>query len=138
MNVAGIHEPLPQLAPDNLSGLRVLIFGLGSFGGGAGAARFFCERGAEVTVTDLRSRSQLATTVTKLERLGVHRWRLGEHREQDFENQDWVVVNPAIPPGNRFLELAQAKRARLVTELGLFLSWCPSPFICGVTGHKTA
>ncbi len=132
--MAGIHEPLPELAPENLSGLRVLIFGLGSFGGGAGAARFFCERGAEVSVTDLRSRSQLASSVADLERLGVRRWCLGEHREQDFECQDWVVVNPAIPPGNRFLKIARAAGARLVTELGLFLRWCPSPFICGVTG----
>ena len=123
-------------SPDSLPSrdLRVLVFGLGRFGGGVGATRFFCDRGCDVTVTDLRSKKELADSVAELERSGVSTWRLGEHREEDFRRHDWVVVNPAIPPNNGYLEIARRAGAYLVTEIGLFLRWCPSPYIAGITG----
>ena len=43
--------------------LPVTVMGLGRFGGGLGAVKFLLERGARVTVTDLRPASQLADTL---------------------------------------------------------------------------
>lgn len=126
----------PDLAPDALEGLPVLIFGLGGFGGGVGAARFLAERGAQVTITDQRGEEDLATSLHALERVPIARWRLGGHDRADFREARWVVVNPAVPPGSR--ELAEAARtgARLVTEVGLFLSWSPTRFVAGITGSN--
>ena len=70
---------------DSFSGLRVLILGLGRFGGGSGAARFFAQRDAEVTVTDQRPRDQLLDSVTQLDDVEIAHWRLGEHRDEDLE-----------------------------------------------------
>ena len=110
----------------SLPGLRVLIFGLGTFGGGLGVARFFSERGAEVTVTDLQGATTLASSIAQLEDCAISRWRLGEHRLEDFEECDWVVVNSAVRPDNEYLRKARQAGARVVTEMGLFLRWCPS------------
>jgi len=126
----------PDRTPDRLEGLRVLVFGLGGFGGGAGAARFLAERGAEVTVTDLRSAAELSAALSRLEGVTLAGSRLGGHDEEDFRRAEWVVVNPAVPPGAPLLSVAARAGARLVTEIGLFLSWCPTPYVAGITGSN--
>ncbi len=126
----------PDRGPDELEGLRVLVFGVGAFGGGAGVARFLAKRGAAVTITDLSTPEQLAKSLELLEGVPLAGSRLGGHDILDFENADWVVVNPAVPPKSSLLSAAERAGARLVTEIGLFLSWCPSPYVAGVTGSN--
>lgn len=123
-------------SPDSFSDRRILIFGVGTFGGGVGAARFLASRGAEVHITDLRSAEQLAPSLAALEDVPIAGRRLGGHDVDDFGNADIVVVNPAVPPGNPLLGVALRAGARLVTEIGLFLAWCPTPFVAGVTGSN--
>ena len=50
----------------SLRGKRVLVMGLGVHGGGLGVTRFLVEQGAEVTVTDLRTAQQLASSLVQL------------------------------------------------------------------------
>lgn len=119
--------------PDFAS-LGVLILGLGAFGGGAGAARFFAERGARVRVTDLRSADDLCASLTSLENVAIERYRLGHHDEADLEGIDWVVVNPGVPPHASYLRTARERGLELVTEIGLFLRWCKTPWVAGITG----
>lgn len=126
----------PDRTPDRLEGLRVLVFGLGGFGGGAGAARFLAERGAAVTVTDLRGEKDLSAALALLEGVSLAGSRLGGHDEEDFRRAEWVVVNPAVPPGVPLLAVAARAGARLVTEIGLFLSWCRTPYVAGITGSN--
>ena len=38
---------------------KVLIMGLGLHGGGVGVVKFFCKQGADVLVTDLKTKEQL-------------------------------------------------------------------------------
>jgi len=117
----------PPLAPK-----RVTILGLGLFGGGTGAARYFAERGAEVTVTDLRDERSLAESLEALSDLPI-RYRLGGHAEADFKGADLVIVNPAVPPDARGLEMARRGGARLDTAINFFLRLCPAP-VAAVTG----
>ena len=126
----------PDRTPDDLAGLRVLVFGLGSFGGGSGAARMLAERGAAVTITDLRTEAELSDTLHGLRDVPLAGSRLGGHDVHDFESADWIVVNPAIPPGNPLLAAASRAGARLVTEIGLFLAWCPTTSVAGITGSN--
>ena len=135
MIARGAETARGSLAP-RFEGRRVLIFGLGAFGGGGGAARFFAERGARVTVTDLRSREQLADAIDAIADLPIEEWVLGEHRESDFREHEIVVVNPAVPPKNRWLALARESGARLETEIDLFLRYCRSRAIAGITGSN--
>ncbi len=112
--------------------------GLGLFGGGVGAARFWSELGAEVTVTDLRTAEELAPSVTALEGTNC-RFILGEHREEDFRRCDLVVVNPAVRPDNRLLRLARSCGARITTEIGLVWRLASGPILAvtGTAGKST-
>ena len=53
-----------------LAGKRVVLLGLGLFGGGEGAARFLAQRGARVIVSDLKTADQLAPALKRLEGAG--------------------------------------------------------------------
>jgi UDP-N-acetylmuramoylalanine--D-glutamate ligase len=125
-------KPL-RLRPDvpPTRGTRVTVMGLGLFGGGLGAARFFASRGARVTVTDLRTADQLRESVAALEGTGVE-LRLGGHREEDFTGADLVLVNQAVPPESPWLQLAKA----LDTETNLFFKMCQARTVVGVTGSN--
>ena len=52
---------------------RVLVLGLGRFGGGAAAARFFAERGHDVLVTDSKSEDRLAASLCAQQRCTLGR-----------------------------------------------------------------
>ncbi len=112
MDSAGIH----------LDGKRVVVMGLGRFGGGVGVVRWLVGRGARVLVTDQASEESLEESVQCLEPLirhGAVSLRLGEHREQDFQECDLVVANPAVPRPweNRFLRAAGDAGVAVTTEI---------------------
>ncbi len=114
-------------------GERVVVMGLGLFGGGEGAARFFAERGARVLVTDLRPESDLRPALERLSDLPGVSFRLGGHDTSDFLNADVVVVNPAVPDDAPALAAARDAGVRLTTEMNLFFERCGAPIV-GVTG----
>ncbi len=126
-------ERLRSLLSD-LPGKRVTLMGLGLFGGGEGAARFLSRRGAEVTVTDLRSAERLADPIRRLSTLPV-RYRLEQHRKSDFTGADLVVANPAVPRNNSFLKAAEEAGVPLTSPMNLFLDLCTAP-VAGVTGSN--
>jgi len=112
-------------------GTRATVMGLGRFGGGVGVARFLAAEGAAVTVTDLDTADNLAESVAAVgEGVAYH---LGGHRPEDFTEADLVVVNPAVRPGDPFLELARRNGVPVGTEMNLFFELCPASIV-GVTG----
>lgn len=126
---------MPSLDLDTLRQFRnVTVMGIGRFGGGAGAARFFAELGAHVLATDLAPAERLLPSLESLEGLGIT-FVLGEHRNKDFILTDLVVANQAARPDNPLLEQARANRVPVATETGLALALCRSPWL-GVTGSS--
>lgn len=115
-------------------GKKVLIMGLGHLGGGEGVARFFAEEGASVTVTDLKNEEELKETVLRLNGLPLG-YVLGEHRREDFQNQDLIIRNPDVPRDSEFLKIAQVHEIPVEMDESLFLRLCPVPVI-GVTGTR--
>jgi UDP-N-acetylmuramoylalanine--D-glutamate ligase len=113
----------------------VTVMGLGQFGGGAGVVRFLLDRGARVTVTDLASESDLATSLQKIDTHELHALHLGGHVEADFRETDLVVVNPAVPRENRYLEIARSVGVPLTSEMNLFWQYQCGRII-GVTGSN--
>ncbi|MEX2442320.1 MAG: UDP-N-acetylmuramoyl-L-alanine--D-glutamate ligase [Alkalispirochaeta sp.] len=125
------------VTPD-LSGVRATVMGLGVHGGGLNAARYLVDRGAEVTVTDLRSEEHLSESIGQLP-AGV-RAVLGTHDISDFRDTDVVIKNPAVPRTAPMLRHAPA----ITTDIALFCAeWCaptgshapPGPLVA-VTGTK--
>ncbi len=125
----------PGETPIDLSGKRVVVMGLGRFGGGVGVTRHLVKQGADVRVTDLQSEQQLGDSLRQLEGLPIQ-YRLGTHNISDFTTADLIVVNPAVDPrGNRFLRAAQAASIPLTSEIRLLIQSLPNPGrTIGVTG----
>lgn len=108
-------QPAAKDQPD-FEGLRVTVMGLGVHGGGLNAALYLHNRGAQVTVTDLRPAEALESALQHLP--DSVRLVLGEHREEDFLNADLVVKNPAVPRTAPHLQLGHA----VTTDIALFLA----------------
>ena len=124
-----------SLDPNRLAGKRITVMGLGRFGGGVGAARFFAERQAQVVVTDLAQADTLEQSLQKLADLPSITYHLGRHLRDDFTAADAVVVNPAVPPDSPFLSLARQANVPLTTEINIFFQLCPARIV-GVTGSN--
>jgi len=118
----------------DLKGRRVTLMGLGVFGGGEGAARFLLDRGAELTVTDLRTAEKLRSPLERLAGPFV-RLRLGEHVEEDFVQADLLVASPAVPRTSPFLRAAGERGVLITSPMNMFLALCPAP-VCAVTGSN--
>src|SRR3989344_748422 len=88
-------------------GKKVLVMGLGLHGGGAGAVKFLLKSGAIVTVTDLRKKGVLKSSLDKLRGLNNVRFVLGRHKKEDFKNADIILKNPAVLPDSHYLKYAE-------------------------------
>jgi UDP-N-acetylmuramoylalanine--D-glutamate ligase len=116
-----LNTNMDRVHPAELKGQKVLLMGLGSFGGGVGCARTLIALGADLTITDLRSEEQLALSLKSLRELP---WKghFGGHSKQLFDHADVVVVNPAVPNDASYLQYARSQRCRLTTEINLALA----------------
>ena len=87
-----------------LKGKKVLVVGLGK--SGLAAALFLRRRGAQVTVSDVRSAEALAKDIPALLEEGIN-VEAGGHGLLTFRRQDLIVVSPGVPLDTP--ELAQVK-----------------------------
>ncbi len=123
-----------MLITTDFRGCRVLVLGLGLFGGGASTARWLVEHGARVTVTDLKTARQLQPTIRRLRSLPI-RYVLGQHRFRDIAESDLIIRNPDVREDSPFVSAARRLGIPVETDTSLFFTFCPSPII-GVTGTK--
>lgn len=114
---------------------KITVMGLGLLGRGVGDVAFLAECGAEVLVTDLKSKKELRESVEKLRGFINVEFVLGEHRRQDFENKDLILVAAGVPSDSEYLAHARQAGVRLVQSAALFLELSGVPMI-GVTGTR--
>jgi UDP-N-acetylmuramoylalanine--D-glutamate ligase len=91
-----------------LKGKKVLVVGLGK--SGLAAALFLRRRGAQVTVSDLRSAQALSKEIPSLLEAGIV-VEAGGHGLLTFRRQDLIVVSPGVPLSTP--ELVQVRRLGL-------------------------
>ncbi len=120
--------------------------GLNPKGSGISAAKFFASAGAKVTVTDLKTKKELAPSLKLLKNLPTcHaeapkerrriKYVLGRHNEEDFENADLVIKNPGVRRDSPYLQAAQKNGVQIESDISFFLKNCPAPII-GITGTR--
>ena len=116
-------------------GKRVVVMGLGRFGGGVGATRYLVGQGARVLVTDMAPQETLRPSLADVADLPLE-YRLGEHRESDFTSSDLIVVSPAVDRrDNHFLRAAASAGVAITSEIRLLTSRLPNrDRTIGVTG----
>ncbi len=112
---------------------KVLIMGLGRFGGGVDVAEFAARAGAKVIVTDLAPAEQLSDSINELKEFPEIEFHLGSHDPSDFERADVIIANPAVPGDNEFLELARQDNKFVTSQINIFFELC-SARIIGITG----
>ena len=121
------------MAMQSVHGRRVLVMGLGRFGGGIGVTRWLVEQGARVTVTDAAAAETLAESVGQLDGLNVG-FHLGGHAPSDLDETELLVVSPAVDKRTSdFFRTAADRGIPWTSEMNLFLERCPSR-IAGITG----
>lgn len=120
----------------NFRDKKVLVMGLGSFGGGIAAAKWLVRHGARVTVTDTRTKKELARSIKALGPAAKKiAFVLGGHRKEDFETHDVIVVNPAVPRESEYLAAAKKRGKLLVNDARIFFDAVKNPVVA-VTGTR--
>ena len=99
-----------------LKNKRVLVVGLGK--SGKAAALFLRDRGARVTVSDVRSAEALAGEIPALLDAGVM-VETGGHGLLTFRRQDLIVVSPGVPFDTPELKQVRAFGLPIIGELEL-------------------
>lgn len=123
------------MEPLEVRGRRVVLMGLGRFGGGVGAARHLAQRGADLLVTDTADANALCDSMAQLADLPEITYRLGEHRESDFTHADLIVANPAVKPDNPYLRAARDAGVPVTSEMRMLVERLPDRRrVIGVTG----
>ena len=119
----------------SFDGKSVLVMGLGKFGGGVDSALFAAKAGAKVVVTDMADEEALKDALEKLAPYDIT-YHLGNHFGDDFDDSsdtDIVIVNPAVRPDNKFVQLAENAGKMVTSQIELFFELCPAKIV-GITG----
>ena len=122
-----------QALNNHFRGKRVVVMGLGRFGGGVGVARWLTRQGADVTVTDQEPREKLESSIAQLADFPIT-FQLGGHDPDILNACDLLVVNPAVDKSrSEFYQAALGKHIAITTEINIFMEQCRAKII-GVTG----
>lgn len=128
---------------NDFKGKRVTVMGLGLNQGGLGVSKWLLRQGARLTITDLKSREELAPSIAALEKfrktLGRTarpvRYVFGTHRADDFRRADLIIRNPGVPRDSKFLAIARKAGVPIESDVSIFFRSCPHPIV-GVSGTK--
>ena len=127
-------------------GKKVTVMGLGLLGRGVGDAAFLAECGAELTITDLKTKEQLKDSITKLKKFnpegkqasygaGNIKYILGKHRLEDFRDRDLILKAAGVPIDSIYIKEAEKNKIPVKMSASLFVELSNLPMI-GVTGTR--
>ena len=123
---------LDRLADLDFAEKRVTVVGLGVEG--VDTVRYLASRGADVTVSDAKSRERLAERVEEVSDLPV-RLSLGANDPRAVRGADAVFVSQGVPLDLPALAEARRGGVPVWSMLTLFMELCPGPIV-GVTGSS--
>jgi UDP-N-acetylmuramoylalanine--D-glutamate ligase len=113
----------------SVDGKRVTV--VGAARSGIAAAELLAQRGASVTLTEVRADVPEARL---LEPLGV-RLELGGHREATVAGADLVVLSPGVPPDQPEVAKARNRGVPVIGEIEMASRWLRGRVIA-ITGTK--
>jgi UDP-N-acetylmuramoylalanine--D-glutamate ligase len=119
----------------DLKGKKITVMGLGLHGGGIGTIRFLSWAGAEMTVTDLKSKEELASSLEKIKDLKNITFVFNQHRPEDFMKADMIIKNPVVPWDNKYIKMSLENKIPVEMDSSLFFKLCKNTIV-GVTGTK--
>jgi UDP-N-acetylmuramoylalanine--D-glutamate ligase len=119
-----------------LSGKRILIVGMAKTG--VTLARLLTKHGAQVTISDHKSKAELSGHLEKLEGMNVT-LELGGHTPKTFLSQDLIVLSPGVPPHLKIFDYARSQGVTVTGELEFCSQFITEPIIAitGTNGKTT-
>ncbi len=120
---------------DYFRGKKVTVIGLGLLGRGVGDTAFLAECGADLIVTDMKPKEELAESLEKLSGFSNITYTLGEHREDDFKGRAMILKASGVPHNSPYIEIARKDGAEIAMSGALFAKLSSIPVI-GVTGTR--
>lgn len=115
---------------------KITVMGLGLLGRGLGYTKFLAECGADLIVTDLKTKEQLATSLKVLSKFENIKYVLGEHRLEDFRGRDLVIKAAGVPLDSIYIEEAKNNNIPVEMDVSLFSKSAPNVTLIGVTGTR--
>jgi UDP-N-acetylmuramoylalanine--D-glutamate ligase len=126
---SGTRRQQADMSEFTVRGIRVVV--VGGAASGVAAARLLVERGAAVTVTDLRPALEQGRDLAAL---GVS-LALGSHPERLLVESDLVVLSPGVPAGQPSVAAARAAGVAVIGEVELASRWLRGRVVA-ITGTK--
>ncbi|MBW2476144.1 MAG: UDP-N-acetylmuramoyl-L-alanine--D-glutamate ligase [Deltaproteobacteria bacterium] len=108
---------------------KIVVVGAGN--SGCSLARFFCQRGAKVVLSDSRSEEYL-DGLKELKNIPIS-FDLGGHTESLFQGTDLIVVSPGVPVNLPVLEKARGLGIPIAGEIEIAWQELQAPLV-GITG----
>ena len=121
---------------DYFKGKKITIMGLGLLGRGVAYTKFLASLGAVLTVTDLKTRDALKSSLKSLAQFSNIKFVLGEHRLSDFQNRDMIIKSAGVPLDSPYIAEARKNNIPIEMDASLFAQCAPEVTIIGVTGTR--
>ncbi len=109
------------------------VIGLGKFGGGTGVIKFLSPICKKVVVCDQKAPDEFKDMLNEISLFNNIEFKFGEHKREDFENKDIIILNPSVMLHSNIYEWAKITGKPIFTEITLFFSLCKAKKI-GITG----
>ena len=114
---------------------RITMLGLGVLGRGVNVAKFLAKHGAILTITDLKTAKELASSRRELRRYKNISYVLGKHELSDFQNRDMIIKAAGVPLDSPYVAAARKNKIPVEMDASLFAKLSPATII-GVTGTR--
>ena len=115
---------------------KITVMGLGLLGRGLGYTKLLAECGADLIVTDLKNKEQLATSLKVLSKFKNIKYTLGEHRLEDFQGRDIVMKMAGVPKDSIYIKEARKSGTKIEMDVTLFIKSAPKLIVVGITGTR--
>lgn len=114
----------------DIKGKKILIVGLGRTG--VSLCKFLDKYEADVTVSDHKSKAELADYLDEIEGLNI-KYDLGGHSPKTFLQQELIILSPGIAPQLKIFEYARNHGVQVTGEFEFASQFVKEPVI-GITG----
>ncbi len=119
---------------------KVTVMGLGVLGRGVGDTAFLAACGTELTVTDMKGREDLSTSLEALLSYPNIVYHLGGHTVSDFEDKDFILKASGVPIESEYISHAVERDIPVYMSAALLVSIVKEQLknvtIIGVTGTR--
>ncbi len=119
-----------------LANKHVVVLGLGLHGGARGTIEWLAGQQARISVSDTKTKEQLAPSIEKLKSIPDISYFFGNQDELDLTEVDMIIRNPSVPRIAPVLRRARELTIPIEMDSSLFFAYSPSNHIIGITGSK--